>query len=308
MEAKEILLEAHAALVQCEYGRAIGYYEKLLQQVMADRSKFEILVRKDPKAPHKRRRNMRGLLLNSDHLLRDLLLGYATAMACCDDISQVPLDSAFQVYRQLFLNELPIDGQIMERLLRNVTAALVEQVRWGRRESESTYLGPGVKKNRLIEVGISGAGSVTAANNDLALVMLVETCEVDALLCGICDDLLKFPVTVQCGHTFCRQCAGTLRRCIRCPIDQDIIEQPQNGGGFEKDVFISRLVDKWWGSELKVQPRNENARLHLDAGHLDQALRCANESLEQGECWKNAWWWWWWLETSGIGRNYVAQK
>lgn len=327
MEAKEVLAHAHAALIQCDYKRAIGYYEQLLAGI-----KDEMSQQQNHPSGYKRRR--KG---TAQQLKRDLLLGYANAMAHCENADDLSVASALQVYRQLLLNEMVVDGRIMERLLRNATSALVGRVQGQRQRRKGRKLSPsssfftctakrlqeprsvfGDKRLLGHQVG-SGSGDnellldSTAGHNDLEIRaaapavattgegnrhLAMDTFDVDPLLCGVCDDLLKQPVTVQCGHTFCRQCAMSLRECSRCPVDQaapivimavgHVQEQQQQsqqveGVQMEKDVLISRLVDKWWGAELKAESRNENARLYLEAGQLDQALRSANESLEQGE-------------------------
>lgn len=59
--------------------------------------------------------------------------------------------------------------------------------------------------------------------------------------------------------------------------------------GFEQDILIRRLVERWWGPELKAAELNEEAQRYLDDGGggggdggegLDEALRCCNQSLE----------------------------
>ncbi|XP_073841781.1 uncharacterized protein [Musca autumnalis] len=38
----------------------------------------------------------------------------------------------------------------------------------------------------------------------------------DPLLCPLCRDILRCPVTANCGHTFCRQCCDTITMCNIC--------------------------------------------------------------------------------------------
>uniref|UniRef100_A0A182QBM9 RING-type domain-containing protein n=1 Tax=Anopheles farauti TaxID=69004 RepID=A0A182QBM9_9DIPT len=52
-------------------------------------------------------------------------------------------------------------------------------------------------------------------------------------------------------------------------------------GGFELDILIRRLVERWWGPELKAADLNDEAQRHLEDNSLDEALRCCNQSLEQ---------------------------
>lgn len=40
----------------------------------------------------------------------------------------------------------------------------------------------------------------------------------DPLVCPLCRDILRCPVTANCGHTFCRQCCETITMCNICHI------------------------------------------------------------------------------------------
>ncbi|XP_061391284.1 uncharacterized protein LOC133326678 [Musca vetustissima] len=42
--------------------------------------------------------------------------------------------------------------------------------------------------------------------------------DLDPLLCPLCRDILRCPVTANCGHTFCRQCCDTITMCNICHI------------------------------------------------------------------------------------------
>lgn len=172
---------------------------------------------------------------------------------------------------------------------------------------------------------------------------------VDPLCCPICEDVLKYPVTSLCGHTFCRECCFGRTKCIVCgqkfPVisTQAQLELPsssttsssatqiiknstitselssingddENGnrfvessgnemdvfqcvdvvdrendtgagrcGGFEQDILIRRLVEKWWSPSLKASELNEEAEGYLERNLLDEALKCCNQSLEIGE-------------------------
>lgn len=176
----------------------------------------------------------------------------------------------------------------------------------------------------------------------------------DPLNCPICEDVLKYPVTSLCGHTFCRECCFGRSKCIICgqkfPVisttTQNYHEQHQqpssstvasttsssaqiiknstitselssisvnesrnhcvveSGGnemdvyqsvdivdndtggkckGFEQDIMVRRLVEKWWSPSLKASELNEEAERFLERNAMDEALKSCNQSLEIGE-------------------------
>lgn len=189
-------------------------------------------------------------------------------------------------------------------------------------------------------------GSTTLSANN----MCSDSSVVDPLCCPICEDILRFPVTATCGHTFCRQCCFGHSQCAVCSQKFPTISSSAGGSspqatvtsgsvatamvtvlpplaaassastatsssgsasassvamatvvtnhdrrrddergrsgsviGFEQDILVRRLVERWWGPELKAAELNEEAQRHLEGDALDEALRCCNQSLEYGE-------------------------
>ncbi|CRK92767.1 CLUMA_CG006225, isoform A [Clunio marinus] len=59
---------------------------------------------------------------------------------------------------------------------------------------------------RTTSVNVNGTNYMTNSNMD----------HVDPLCCPICEDVLKYPVTSICGHTFCRECIFGRSKCILC--------------------------------------------------------------------------------------------
>lgn len=190
----------------------------------------------------------------------------------------------------------------------------------------------------------------------------------DPLCCPICENILRYPVTSICGHTFCRQCCFGRNQCRICgqkfpktqttilsslifmnqplqsppistpaptitvgasmdaattlslpnlsvyhmdnntsttPMDAatlgeeptapttskhnfyasaDILDSVDSVKcGFEQDILIRRLVEKWWSDEIKSSDFSEEALRHMEINSLDAALRFCNQSLEYGE-------------------------
>lgn len=54
-------------------------------------------------------------------------------------------------------------------------------------------------------------------------------------------------------------------------------------GGFEQDILVRRLVEKWWNPSVKASELNDEADSYLQRDLLDEALKCCNQSLEHSE-------------------------
>lgn len=205
----------------------------------------------------------------------------------------------------------------------------------------------------------------TNANNQNNLSSAIN--DNDALCCPVCEDVLKYPVTSLCGHTYCRECCFGRTKCIvcgqkfpaliqaqsdkNCHYDQHQQPSPSSsatttittnnnnnlisrssttieknstitselssiiaggnanennlsnisdidmyqwhdnasnasdnyGGGFEQDILVRRLVEKWWNPHLKASELNDEAKRFLQQNLLDDALKCCNQSLEHGK-------------------------
>lgn len=181
----------------------------------------------------------------------------------------------------------------------------------------------------IIEFIITKRTNINSSNNQPINCNSSKSSIVDPLCCPICEDVLKYPVTSLCGHTYCRQCCFGRTQCTVCgqmfpnvtnqqPLftksssstatstatnaaasnvepqinKNEIImseflpdgsENEGGCGGFEQDILVRRLVEKWWSPLIKARELNEEIERHLDANCLDGALRCCNQSLEQGK-------------------------
>lgn len=103
---------------------------------------------------------------------------------------------------------------------------------------------------------------------------------VDPLCCPICLEVLKQPVTGICGHTFCRQCC---RQCINCPVCPSYKFLSLPNQNLEQDIFVKRLIERWWSSDSKSIELNDEAIRHLENNSLNDALRYCNKSLNNGK-------------------------
>lgn len=88
------------------------------------------------------------------------------------------------------------------------------------------------------------SGPVTMAGLDIGLTVPVWLAE-DDLGCIICHGLLTWPVTLPCGHSFCRDCLKGLwgaRRHWSCPTCREGAAQQLD---LRKNTLLQDLADKY---------------------------------------------------------------
>lgn len=98
----------------------------------------------------------------------------------------------------------------------------------------------------------------------------------DGLLCAKCEHVLIYPVTMSCGHTFCRDCVCNKTQCQVC--NKYFV---MHGESLKQDVLISRLVEKWWMPHIQAEIVNGKTETLLRQNALDEALKLCNDSLEK---------------------------
>ncbi|XP_038674652.1 LON peptidase N-terminal domain and RING finger protein 2 isoform X1 [Scyliorhinus canicula] len=103
----------------------------------------------------------------------------------------------------------------------------------------------------------------------------------DPLSCPACLELLFEPVSLPCGHTFCRRCVEeeAVSQCQLCQLPVSV--RPGAGSGvspepnFRLNVVLCNLLEKWFASECRCR------RLQLEAAGL---LRSGDYSAALGVC------------------------
>ncbi|XP_002029631.2 uncharacterized protein LOC6604780 [Drosophila sechellia] len=82
----------------------------------------------------------------------------------------------------------------------------------------------------------------------------------DPLMCPLCGDILRCPVTTNCGHTFCRQCCETITQCNICQVRFPRIQASSPGPPV---CALTTTTASGAGSSLFTAPSNHNANLSL---------------------------------------------
>ncbi|XP_041846136.1 LON peptidase N-terminal domain and RING finger protein 1 [Melanotaenia boesemani] len=96
----------------------------------------------------------------------------------------------------------------------------------------------------------------------------------DLLECPVCLLLMCEPVTMSCGHTFCRRCVGGYLPS-KCPLCKERLKQKEVKG-MKNNVLLISVVEKCCPDEARVKCQIQEK---LKANEFPEALRMANEGV-----------------------------
>ncbi|XP_027864754.1 LON peptidase N-terminal domain and RING finger protein 1 [Xiphophorus couchianus] len=96
----------------------------------------------------------------------------------------------------------------------------------------------------------------------------------DLLECPHCLFPMCEPVTVPCGHTFCRRCVGGYLP-PKCPLCKERLKQKE-ARSTKNNVLLIGVIEKCWPDETRVKCQIQEK---LKANEFPEALRMANEGL-----------------------------
>ncbi|XP_035264480.1 LON peptidase N-terminal domain and RING finger protein 3-like [Anguilla anguilla] len=101
----------------------------------------------------------------------------------------------------------------------------------------------------------------------------------DAFTCRICCGFLCEPVTLPCGHCFCRKCLEKENVPVCCKECKDC-SKLTDVQSYRVNVVLSNLLSKWYPSQLLVvELRHEGNRLYAEK-KLEAALMKYNEAIQ----------------------------
>lgn len=206
-----------------------------------------------------------------------VLLSQANALA-----TGVRLREAFEVYRQLSERQ-----QLVAEQLEQLVRCLAENVPQGEAPAPAPADANSAASCALVE---EEAGVATAA----------EATEVwDGFKCRKCHGFLSDPVSLSCGHTFCKLCLergrAADRRCALCGVKLSALMMAtgrargtwragqQAPPPLRVNVVLSGLLGKLFpGPARASQLRHEGNRLYRER-QVEAALLKYNEAVRLGE-------------------------
>ncbi|XP_017074029.1 uncharacterized protein LOC108109815 [Drosophila eugracilis] len=105
--------------------------------------------------------------------------------------------------------------------------------------------------------------------------------EFDPLLCPLCCDILRCPVTTNCGHTFCRQCCETITQCNICQVRFPRLHDSSPGPpGAPVCTALTTTTASGAASSFFTAPSNHNANLSLMSFPMGYGVQLAS-SVQQ---------------------------
>ena len=104
--------------------------------------------------------------------------------------------------------------------------------------------------------------------------------EVDMFSCALCKAVFIDPVTVPCGHTFCRKCllrdeTGTCRKCnvvIRLPVET-----------LKSNILLSDLTQRWFPEKVAAVKLKADGNDHFAKRMFKEAIDIYTKALELGK-------------------------
>lgn len=100
----------------------------------------------------------------------------------------------------------------------------------------------------------------------------------ELLECPLCLFLVCEPVSVSCGHTFCRRCVEDYLPS-KCPLCKERLKQ-REVRGTKNNVLLISVTEKCHPEETRVRCQIQEK---LKANQFLEALRMANEGLHLGK-------------------------
>ena len=98
--------------------------------------------------------------------------------------------------------------------------------------------------------------------------------------CLYCRSLLSDPVTIPCGHTFCRNCLlkDRSKRCKNCGT----VNHHLNVSAITSNVLLLQVIEKWFPSKCEAARLKKEANAAFQAWKYEDAIRIYSKAIELG--------------------------
>lgn len=105
-----------------------------------------------------------------------------------------------------------------------------------------------------------------------------DICADNTFDCPNCQSYLGEPVTIACGHSYCKRCLHR-RLLSKCKLCDEAVT------GEEKlNITLSRLLDKWFPGETKTTKSLSELEELLSHKRYDEVVTLATDVIQAGKC------------------------
>ncbi|KAG9351328.1 hypothetical protein JZ751_022575 [Albula glossodonta] len=104
-------------------------------------------------------------------------------------------------------------------------------------------------------------------------------CESEAFICRMCVGILYEPVTLPCGHCFCKKCLDREKRPVCCRECKDI-SKLTDLPNYRVNVVLSNLLTKWYPSQMLAIKLRHGGNVLYAEKKLEAALDKYNEAIK----------------------------
>lgn len=102
-------------------------------------------------------------------------------------------------------------------------------------------------------------------------------------MCGICRGLLADPVTLPCGHTFCKRCIDKDKPCEVCGI----VHLRLKTRNLNTNVILTNLIEKWFPDECKAARLKGEGNEYFAVQDYKRAVEVYSQALDIGKLMSN---------------------
>ncbi|KAL4230189.1 LON peptidase N-terminal domain and RING finger protein 3 [Mactra antiquata] len=96
--------------------------------------------------------------------------------------------------------------------------------------------------------------------------------------CLVCRNMVTDPVTIPCGHTFCRQCLvkDTSKQCKNCGTTHRYL----NVARIKSNVLLTRIIDTWFPDHIRAVKLKEQANVAFMTHSFEDAISLYTSAIE----------------------------